>query len=66
MCSVTSDSFAAPWTVAARLLCPQDFPGKSGLPFPSPGELPNLRTEPTPPVSPALSSGFFTAVPPLS
>ena len=29
----------------------------SGLPFPSPGDLPNLGTEPT---SPALAGGFFT------
>ena len=29
----------------------------SGLPFPSPGDLPNPETEP---VSPALAGGFFT------
>ena len=28
MCSVISNSFATPWTVA-RVLCPQDFPGKN-------------------------------------
>ena len=33
----------------------------SGLPFPSPGALPNPGTEPT---SPALAGGFFTAEPP--
>ena len=33
----------------------------SGLPFPSPRDLPNLGTAPT---SPALASGFFTAEPP--
>ena len=27
--SVMSDSFATPWTVAARVLCPWDFPGKN-------------------------------------
>ena len=32
----------------------------SGLPFPSPGDLLNLRIEP---VSPALVGGFFTATP---
>ena len=33
----------------------------SGLPFPSPGDLPDLGTEP---VSPALAGGFFAAEPP--
>ena len=32
----------------------------SGLPFPPPGNLPDLETEP---VSPALADGFFTAEP---
>ena len=32
----------------------------SGLPFPSPGNLPNPRTEPE---SPALAGGFFTTEP---
>ena len=32
----------------------------SGLPFPSPGDLPDPETEP---VSPALAGGFFTAEP---
>ena len=41
--SVLFDSFATPWTVAARLLCPWDSPGKNtgvGLPCPPPGDLP--------------------------
>ena len=29
LCSAMSDSFTTPWTVAARLLCPWDFPGKN-------------------------------------
>ena len=33
----------------------------SGLPFPSPGDLPNAGTEPT---SPVLAGGFFTIEPP--
>ena len=33
----------------------------SGLPFPSPGDLPNRGIEPT---FPALAGGFFTAEPP--
>ena len=32
----------------------------SGLPFPSPGNLPNLGIEPTSPTSPALAGRFFT------
>ena len=36
----------------------------SGLPFPSPGELPHPGTEPTFPVSPALAGGFLTIEPP--
>ena len=47
--SVVSDSFETPWTIHARLLCPWDSPGKntrSGLPFPSPGDLPDPVFEP--------------------
>ena len=32
----------------------------SGLPFPTPGDLPNPGTEPVSLVSPALAGGFFT------
>ena len=35
----------------------------SGLPFSSLGDLPNPKTEPGSPVSPALAGGFFTAEP---
>ena len=42
--------FATPWTVACtKLLCPWDFLSKStgsGLPFPSPGDLPYPGIEP--------------------
>ena len=31
------------------------------LPFPSPGDLPNLRIEPASLMSPALAGGFFTS-----
>ena len=43
--------FATPLTVPTRFLHPWDFLGKSGLPFPSTGDLPNPGTEPG---SPAL------------
>ena len=46
-----------------RLLHPWDFPGKntSELSFPSPGDLPNLGTEPG---SPVLAGRLFTTEPP--
>ena len=34
-----------------------------GLPFPTPGDLPDPGMKPTCPVSPALAGGFFTTVP---
>ena len=34
-----------------------------GLPFPSPGYLPNPGIEPASPASPALAGGFFTTEP---
>ena len=36
----------------------------SGLPFPTPADLPDPGTEPTSPASPALAGRFFTTVPP--
>ena len=36
----------------------------TGLPFPTPGDLPNPGTEPTSPASPALAGVFFTTEPP--
>ena len=49
----------------ARLLCPRDSPWTrqeywSGLPCPSPGDLPDPGTEPTSLKSPALAGEFFT------
>ena len=37
---------------------------RSGLPLPSPEDLPDPETEPTSPASPALAGGFFTTEPP--
>ena len=45
-----SDSFVAPWTVTPHAPLSMGFP-RSGLPFPSLGDLPNPGTEPR---SPAL------------
>ena len=36
----------------------------SGLPFPTPGDLPNPGIEQTSPVAPALAGRFFTTAPP--
>ena len=69
-CSVMSDSFATPWTHQAPLS--MGFPRQeywSGLPFPSPEDLPEQGTELASPVSPALAGSFvffffFTIKPP--
>ena len=64
VCSVVSDSFATPWIVAHQVPLSMGFPRQehwSGLPFPSPGDLPDPGIEPT---SLALTVWFFTAEPP--
>ena len=56
ICSVVSDSVTF-WTVACQSPLSMEFPRHeywSGLPFPSPGDLPNPGIELTSPVSPAL------------
>ena len=65
-CSIMSDSFETPWTVAHKAPLSVEFPRQedwSGLPFPTPGDLPNPGIEPASPVSPALAGGFFTTEP---
>ena len=55
--------FAAPRTVAHQASLPMGFSRQeyqSGLPCPSPGNLPDLEKEPASLVSPALAGGFFT------
>ena len=59
-----SDSFATPWAVAHQASLSMGFPRQeywSGLPFPSPGDLPYAGTEPR---FPSLAGGFFTTEPP--
>ena len=54
------DSFATPWTVAHRTPLSMGFPRQEywrGLPFPSPGDLPDPGIEPE---SPTLAGEFFT------
>ena len=60
--------FVTPWTVARQAALSVGFPRQdywSGLPFPSPGDLPDLGIEPTSLANPwtvarqaALSMGF--------
>ena len=59
--------FVIPGTVVCQALMSMGFSRQeywSGLPFPPPGGLPNPGIEPESPVSPALTGGFFTTVPP--
>ena len=55
--------FATPWTAARQALLSMGFSMQdywSGLPFPSPVDLPNPGIEPASLVAPALAGGFFT------
>ena len=56
--------FATPWTVALQAPLSMGFSRQeywSGLPFPSPGDLPDLRIEPR---SPTLQADTLTSEPP--
>ena len=58
ICSVVSDSIGTPWTVASQPSLPMGFSRQeywSGLPFPSPGDLPNPGIKPG---FPTLQCGF--------
>ena len=58
---VVSDS-VTPWTVAQQAPLSMGFSRQEywgGLPFPSPGDLPNPGIEPTSLTSPALAGRFF-------
>ena len=66
-CSVLSQLFATPWTVAHQALLSMEFSRQeywNGLSFPSPGDLPNPGIEPASVESPALAGRFFTTEPP--
>ena len=55
--------FATLWTVAHQAPLSMGFSRQeywSGLPFPSPGDLPDPGTEPVSLTSPSLAGGFFT------
>ena len=51
------------WAVAHQAPLSLRFPRQeywTGLPFPSPGDLPDPEIDPASPASPALAGGFFT------
>ena len=59
--------FATQWIVACQAPLSMEFSGQEywgGLPFPTPGDPPDLGIEPASLVSPALAGEFFTIVPP--
>ena len=61
--------FLTPWTVACQAPLSMEFSMQeywSGLPFPTPGDLPRLGIELRSPASPALAGGFFITRDPLS
>ena len=63
-CSLMASSSAISWSVARRAPLSTEFPKQecwSGLPFSSPGDLPNPRIESTPPIS---AGRFFITEPP--
>ena len=65
-CLVVSNS-ATSWTVAHQAFLSMEFSRQeywSGLPFPTPGNLPNPGTESESLLSPTLAGRFFTFVPP--
>ena len=53
----------SPWTIAHQAPLPMEFSRQeywSGVPFLTPGDLPNPGVEPASLASPALAGGFFT------
>ena len=68
-CAVLSHAqlFATPWTGARQGPLSMEFSRQeywSGLPFPSPGDLPNPGIKPMSLGAPVLAGRFFTTVPP--
>ena len=60
--------FAIPWTIDHQASLSMEFSRQeyhSGLPFPTPRDLPDPGTGPVSPESPALAGGFFTTKPPV-
>ena len=66
-CSAMSDSFAAPWTLTHQPPLSMEFSSQeywSGLPFPTPWDLPDPGIALPSLTSPALAGRFFTTVKP--
>ena len=64
VCAQSCELFVTPQTIAHQAPLSMGFPRQrywSGLPFPSPGDLPNPGIKPA---SPALAGRFFTSEPP--
>ena len=58
--------FATPWTVACQSSLFMEFSRQaywSGLPFPTPGDVPDPGTQFVSPTFPALAGGFITTEP---
>jgi len=67
VCSVLSISFANPWPIVCQALLSMGIPRQEywgGLPFPTPGDLPNPGRELVSPVCPTLAGRFYTTAPP--
>ena len=65
-CSVMSNSLLTPRTAPYQAPLSMGFPRQeywSGLPFPSPGDLPDPRVKPVSLAPPALAGRFFSTVP---
>ena len=59
--------FMTPWTIACKTPLSMEFSRQKywhGLPFPSPGDLPDPGIKPTSLAPPALAGRFFTTEPP--
>ena len=66
VCSARPNSFVTPWTVARQAPLSMEFSRQEywrGLPFPSPGDLPDPVIETMSPASSAMAGGFFPTAP---
>ena len=63
MCAVLSLTLRSPWTVTCQTPLPMESSRQefwNGVPFATPGGLPNPGIEPMSLASPVLAGGFFT------
>ena len=66
MCMFSHSVFVDPHTVVRQASLSMEFSRQeywSGLPFPTPGDLPNAGIKPMSLAFPALAGGFFTTAP---